>query len=631
MPSSESKTPSHPPDVGDRVRPSALAEAVGLVVGAFSVPPTKRATLSNENRFGVLSTFAAAETAQLISLRDLVVRYVSDPYPVRPLSWAVFGPPGSGKSIAVKQICAEANQQLSENVRLPLTVVNMTQVPSAGDVGRALARLAGEQDEATVPVVFFDEFDAPRNGALFGWLAWFLAPMQDGELLHEGAMVRLKRSVYVFAGGTAATMAEFASNESLEAFRFAKGPDFVSRLRGFLNVEGPNSAPRELRRALILRKALEDRIARARTESGAVACVPDPSVLDSLLRVGRYRHGARSITAVVELCDLKPGQPTFGWGDLPDDHLLQLHVDRGPLDTRRIGGAVAFSGYPSRKGVDEIAVCWVEVARALWDEGATLSYAGGWDEGLGGRLASLLATELKRKSVEPSRDEKRRNNPAPWFESFLQDSPRALAKVDAIISPDERNRIGLRILSQDHFSDEERLLFEKKPALGRIVERFRRRLALSETSVARFAIGGVVMKHRGRVPGVVEEVMLTLALGRPVYVAGGFGGASVDVGILLGLGHPRTGDIPRSLRGELVSDSELLTVARKFQPPPFNELPVTAEKIGAFLQESAFGGPRWPKNGLTRDENIRLFESHDSTEIARLVTAGLKRVFTRVE
>lgn len=64
--------------------------------------------------------------------------------------------------------------------------------------------------------------------------------MQDGEFVHDGEVISLRRAVYVFAGGTAATMREFSDFDRLPEFQRAKGPDFVSRLRGFLDVCGPN-------------------------------------------------------------------------------------------------------------------------------------------------------------------------------------------------------------------------------------------------------------------------------------------------------------------------------------------------------------------------------------------------------
>ena len=40
---------------------------------------------------------------------------------------------------------------------------------------------------------------------------------------------------------------------------------------------------------------------------------------------------------------------------LPDDHLVALQVDRGPLDPRAIGGSIALSGFaPPEKKSDDV-------------------------------------------------------------------------------------------------------------------------------------------------------------------------------------------------------------------------------------------------------------------------------------
>ena len=66
--------------------------------------------------------------------------------------------------------------------------------------------------------------------------------MQDGEYTLNGRSYQIKGAVFVFAGGTASTFNEFlpAAPEEEEVFRKVKGPDFVSRLEGILNIKGPN-------------------------------------------------------------------------------------------------------------------------------------------------------------------------------------------------------------------------------------------------------------------------------------------------------------------------------------------------------------------------------------------------------
>jgi len=628
----ESSEPDQP------LRKDDLRQALALTDHTYSASGSAAAKISGLTPFGALIPFTDQERAQLTSLRELIERYVAERSPVRPLSLAVFGPPGSGKSFAVKQILAVIKDNVPDaRVKLPYTGINLTQVPDSAALGRVLARIAGEQDGETVPIVFFDEFDAPRATAAYGWLAWFLAPMQDGEFLHEGAVVRLKRAVYVFAGGTAATMDKFSHLDAIPQFHSAKGPDFVSRLRGFLDVKGPNSAPRMLRRAVLLRNELAQRARR----NGEGSFTVERELLISLLGVGRYRHGARSIAAIIELSDLGGHKTRFGWRDLPEDHIVSLHIDRGPLDSKILGGSIALSGYGARHGeqiegagskptVPErgVADCWRAVADALWRQGATLSYAGSWGDDWGGKLMRSLAKDLRRRSVEPSRNRTRREKPDPWFESFVRENGNKSARlqVDAVVDAATRKRCGLRVTIATYLTREENASLASDRWLAQVIEYFRRRLKTSEASVARFVVAGATKAHLGRFPGIAEEVMLALALGKPVYVAGGFGGAALDVGSLLGLGSLRTGEIPVSLKPDPREDT-LKTIADKLQPGPWTTLPVTCAELAFFLKEHAIDGSRWPDNGLTVSENRLLFTSEDPEEVAHVVTKGLLRRF----
>lgn len=629
----------HPsPPVADNPR-----KALNLLTQPYLKGERRSLRGYDERRFGELFAFTEPELAQLNSLRELILRYVAQRSPPRPLCLAVFGPPGSGKSYGVKQVRAEVQQRLSKPApELPITTINLTQVTQPGELGQILARIAGEQDEKTVPIIFLDEFDTTLGGARFGWLSWFLAPMHDGEFLHEGAIIRLRRAILIFAGGTASTMEEFEHSGPANEFRAAKGPDFISRLRGYLNVQGPNSHPRTLRRAVVLRSEIERRVDRFEEEApGGVAAratfTVNRELVKSLLMAGRYRHGARSIGAVVELSDLSSGTKQFTWGNLPEDHLLALHIDRGPLDSKLIGGAVALSGFvgkasdnrsgpvaPSTSRGELVADCWESVAQALWAQGATLAYAGRWDSLEEKPLLQLLVGQQQGRTCEPSR-QGRRANPRPWLESYLEANPdkSITQQADAIMPAKKRNRLGVKIVestwnaTEDDYSPEQRI----------IIERFRRRLAETEASIARFAVGGVRMRHVGRMPGIAEELMLTLAMGHPIYLAGAFGGAVEDVGTLLGLSSVRTGAVPASMKAVDGYEANLEGIEDRLRPPPWPELPVTKADAVEFFRERAIGGNKWPDNGLDLRENRQLFESRNVEEITELVIKGLLRLF----
>jgi hypothetical protein len=130
-------------------------------------------------------------------------------------------------------------------------------------------------------------------------------------------------------------------------------------------------------------------------------------------------------------------------------------------------------------------------------------------------------------------------------------------------------------------------------------------------------------------PGIVEEVMIALALRQPIYVLGGFGGAATLVGELLGLAtttSPPISFTPTSL--------DLKTIAYLFRPSGFEELPLSTEEALSYIAGHAIGGPGWTPNGLTVGENRTLLrlrgkDPKEREEAVRPVRRGLLQVFDK--
>jgi hypothetical protein len=285
----------------DPPTPSPLDRAREIVAkGLSNLVPDKEAW-----QFGKLWCFTPDERKQLEVVRDRVSSYLQLADHKRPLCIAVFGPPGSGKSSGVKAI----RRQLVDDKgpSLGWVELNLTQFESPQDIAGAVATAAAVlKGTDAVPFVLFDEFDAAMRGTPLGWLSWFLAPMQDGKFMVGGAPFELARAVYVFAGGTAATMEEFSARDR-DAFRLAKGPDFVSRLHSYIEVRGPNDAEgREFRRSAALIFALN-----ALVERTGKKYTLDDALVDELVNAGRYRHGQRSVEAVITMTaeDKDPSAP----------------------------------------------------------------------------------------------------------------------------------------------------------------------------------------------------------------------------------------------------------------------------------------------------------------------------------
>jgi hypothetical protein len=279
--------------------------------------------------FGKLKTVDRAEIESFRSIKNLVQEYVRSEGSSRPLSIAVFGSPGSGKSFGVTEVASSIAPGLV--VRIDF---NVSQFRSTSDLISAFHRVRDLALEGKIPLVFFDEFDTPFDGKL-GWLKHFLSPMQDG-IFREGETVHpIGKSIFVFAGGVYNTFANFSyanskdQEKELEDFRNAKGPDFVSRLRGYVNILGPNPVDDAdtvfiIRRAMLLRSLLE-RKARNLFDGSNHARI-DRGVLRALVKVPRYRHGARSIEAVIEMSMLS-GHTCWEQAFLPAKEQLKLHVD----------------------------------------------------------------------------------------------------------------------------------------------------------------------------------------------------------------------------------------------------------------------------------------------------------------
>jgi SLOG cluster2 len=195
-------------------------------------------------------------------------------------------------------------------------------------------------------------------------------------------------------------------------------------------------------------------------------------------------------------------------------------------------------------------------------------------------------------------------------------------------------RMGVKVVHQIYLHEDEANWRKEDDWKRNVIQRFRRRLAASEASVARFVVGGAIDgAHKGADDprsGVIEEAIQSLGLKRPIYLAGGFGGATHDLGTALGLSTPRIGRPPDSLTNGLTRDQKLwlCEISSRLRPAPHTKLPVSPEEQFLFLSDHAFGGPLWPDNGLSLEENRELFHSEKSNTVQKLVIKGLRRVFS---
>jgi hypothetical protein len=138
---------------------------------------------------------------------------------------------------------------------------------------------------------------------------------------------------------------------------------------------------------------------------------------------------------------------------------------------------------------------------------------------------------------------------------------------------------------------------------------------------ARVAMGGKLDGYTGGVPGVAEEVLLTLQAGKPVYLLGAFGGATravIDI-----------------MQGE--TREELTSAWCERHVPGWGELRdeyqrrgyavLTPEQVAEeFRSRGATGLAASLANGLTDDENEELKVTTDAQRAVELVLGGLHSV-----
>lgn len=281
-------------------------------------------------RFNNLLTVDRQEIESLRGLQRLLKDFDENKRPSRPLSIAVFGPPGSGKSFSIKQI---AKSVLGKDI--PFLEFNLSQFDDPDDLIGLFHQVRDKVLEGGIPLIFWDEFDSKGHM----WLQYLLAPMQDGKFQEGQISHSIGKCGFVFAGGTSYTMENFApsdkNSKEYHEFKLLKGPDFISRLSGYLNVIGPNRRQiydkgqgkwidddRDIcfpiRRALLIRVVLG-------LEKDEIMNI-DKGLLTAFLEIDQYEHGARSLETILSLSKRSVSGGLMR-SDLPPEDQMSLHAD----------------------------------------------------------------------------------------------------------------------------------------------------------------------------------------------------------------------------------------------------------------------------------------------------------------
>ncbi len=282
-------------------------------------------------QFGKILTADRDEIESYMSIYSLLFNYFKNsskqPAGHRPFSVAVFGAPGSGKNFAIKQLVKCIDPRSAAHA----LEYNISQFSDVGDLMAVLHHIHDLGSSGITPLVILDEFDCSFSGQQLGWLKYFLAPMQDGIFKDRGQVFKIGRSIFLFAGGTSHSFKDFHSSAvSAKDFKALKGPDFVSRLRGHLDIqsldcphEGKVSNQLRMRRATLLRSLLEERKSDIFVKDTKEARI-ERSLVRAFLNIEGYKHGARSMEAILEMSSVNNGW--FRCSSLPMPEQLEMHV-----------------------------------------------------------------------------------------------------------------------------------------------------------------------------------------------------------------------------------------------------------------------------------------------------------------
>ncbi|MCK9296193.1 MAG: ATPase [Desulfobulbaceae bacterium] len=288
---------------------------------------------------GHLRTTDPAEIGPVLTLQSVMDSYVSKESFQRPLCIGVFGPPGSGKSFAVKEVAKVIGRKFDRDP-FDFFEFNLTQFAEPDEINSAIDLVRASVAKGKVPITFWDEFDCRYGGHEFGYLRYFLPSMQDGVTYVHGIPYYIGRSIFVFAGGVKTSwlameeMLSKATPQELQLTKTLKIPDFMSRLRVVLDIDGieigeellrDSASPvelEELRRILLKRAFI---IAHQMDTHWKKAARKTSGLLLRLL-IAQYKFGARSIEAVIE-ASRAADRLVYGLPELIGPSGARIHAD----------------------------------------------------------------------------------------------------------------------------------------------------------------------------------------------------------------------------------------------------------------------------------------------------------------
>lgn len=292
---------------------------------------------------------------------------------------------------------------------------------------------------------------------------------------------------------------------------------------------------------------------------------------------------------------------------------MQLLAQTYNLNGRQIAISVSEATDADALGYGQAMIkdLTVELSRHLLIAGGRLLYGGDLREGGFTKLFSELSLQYKNYQGNVEHNTYFFRNFFPWPKGLeipqevklhFKNSRVEVVKVDC---PDEYQGDPTKPIAP--VNNENRIIWAFS------LQKMRREM--ESQADARVVVGGKTMGFSGFMPGVMEEFCMSVQVGHPVYIVGGFGGAAASLVSLL-KGKKGTSDVISEARGcQRYSDF-------------YDYCCKSGVSMGYdLLEQMVKDGISCLNNGLTDDENECLMTSIDIIEIVGLIMKGLKNKY----
>lgn len=132
----------------------------------------------------------------------------------------------------------------------------------------------------------------------------------------------------------------------------------------------------------------------------------------------------------------------------------------------------------------------------------------------------------------------------------------------------------------------------------------------------RICAGGKMLGYKGRLPGVLEEIIIAIKLKRPIFLLGGFGGVTKKVCDLI-----ESGKVPEELTldWQIRNNKNYKELVEIYKSKGLSELVDYNNLLKSINIKSL-------SNGLDEDENLRLFSTPFADEAIHLILKGIKKL-----